>query len=108
MRGFTSNLIMKNYCWRAAKVHPYSKTGGFGDMVGAFGQRRWRGTPRADSSGQLVTPVSYAGIRERFPQLKPLGLPLDLPLGAQRVRAETWSLEPIEGLTVYFVDQPAL
>jgi starch synthase len=36
-----------------------------------------------------------------------LDLPLELPLGTQQVRGAIWSLEPIEGLTVYFVDQPA-
>jgi starch synthase len=32
---------------------------------------------------------------------------LEFPLGRRRVCGETWSLEPIPGLTVYFVDQPA-
>jgi starch synthase len=54
----------------------------------------------------VVTPL-YAGIRERFAGLRQLGLPLELSLGPRRVRAETWSLEPMPGLTMYFVDQPA-
>jgi starch synthase len=53
-----------------------------------------------------VTPL-YSGIRERFPGLKPLEMPLDFPLGAERVRGEVWSLEPSPGLTVYFIEQPA-
>jgi starch synthase len=54
----------------------------------------------------VVTPL-YAGIKERFPALQQLDSALDFPLGPRRVRGETWSLEPIQGLTVYFVDQPA-
>ncbi|MCX6924504.1 MAG: glycogen/starch synthase [Verrucomicrobia bacterium] len=87
----------------SSEVHPYSKTGGLADMVGALAKTLARAGQRVG----VVTPL-YAGIRERFPQLTRLDLPIDLPLGAQRVCAETWSLEPIEGLTVYFVDQPAL
>jgi starch synthase len=54
----------------------------------------------------VMTPL-YEGIRERFTGLQRLKLPLELPLGRRRVRADIWSLKPIEGLTVYFVDQPA-
>jgi starch synthase len=86
----------------SSEVHPYSKTGGLADMVGALAKTLARAGHRVG----VVTPL-YAGIRERFPGLKQLALPLDFPLGARRVRAETWSLEPFEGLTVYFVDQPA-
>jgi starch synthase len=70
-------------------------------MVGSLAKTLARAGHRVG----IVTPL-YAGIRERFPQLKRDDLPLEFPLGAQPVRGETWSLEPIEGLTVYFVDQP--
>ena len=54
----------------------------------------------------VVTPL-YLGLRERFPQLQlSAGLPLDFPLGSQRVRGEIWILDPAPGLTIYFVDQP--
>ena len=86
----------------SSEVHPYSKTGGLADMVGALA----KALARAGHRVGVVTPL-YAGIRERFPQLKRLDLPLEFPLGAQQVRAETWSVEPIAGLSVYFVDQPA-
>lgn len=53
----------------------------------------------------LVTPL-YSGIRERFPELKHLNWPLNLPLGAQRVLGEVWTLEAGDRLTVYFIDEP--
>jgi starch synthase len=86
----------------SSEVHPYSKTGGLADMVGSLAKTLARAGHRVG----IVTPL-YAGIRERFPELRRLDLPLEFPLGTQAVRGETWSLEPIEGLTVYFVDQPA-
>ncbi len=86
----------------SSEVHPYSKTGGLADMVGSLAKT----LARAGHHVGVVTPL-YRGIRERFRQLQRLDLPLELPLGAQQIRAETWSLEPINGLTVYFVDHPA-
>ena len=52
----------------------------------------------------VVTPL-YRGIRERFPELKKLDWHTDLPLGARRAQAEVWTLEPIQGLTIYFIHQ---
>jgi starch synthase len=87
----------------SSEVHPYSKTGGLADMVGALA----KALARAGHQVGVVTPL-YAGTRARFPQLKQLDLPLEFPLGTQLVRAGTWSLEPIAGLRVYFVDQSEL
>jgi len=53
----------------------------------------------------IVTPL-YLGIRERFPALKQIGFPLDIPLGVRRLEGEVWALESLPGLTIYFVDQP--
>src|SRR5205823_6525295 len=53
----------------------------------------------------VITPL-YRGIRERFPQLKKFDWRLDLPLGPYRTQAEIWTLEPSEGLTLYFIHQP--
>ena len=85
----------------SSEVHPYSKTGGLADMVGALA----RSLARAGHQVGVVTPL-YLGIRDRFPDLKPLDLPLELPLGAQRIQGRVWTLEPRAGLTIYFVDQP--
>ena len=70
----------------SSEVHPYSKTGGLADMVGALAKTLARAGHRVG----VVTPL-YAGIRERFPGLKQLDLPLELPLGAQTVRGEIWT-----------------
>ena len=85
----------------SSEVHPYSKTGGLADMTGALA----RELAREGHQVGIVTPL-YWGIRERFPQLAPVHLPVDVPLGVERVRGEVWSLEPATGLTVYFVDAP--
>ena len=85
----------------SSEVHPYSKTGGLADMVGALARTLAGQGHRVG----VVTPL-YAGIRERFPALKQLDLALDLPLGSRSVRGAIWTLEPSPGLTMYFVDQP--
>jgi len=85
----------------SSEVHPYSKTGGLADMVGALAKT----LARAGHQVGVVTPL-YAGVRERVPELKLLGLPLDFPLATRRVHGEVWRLERKEGVTVYFVDQP--
>jgi len=84
----------------SSELHPYSKTGGLADMVGALA----KSLARAGHQVGVVTPL-YLGLRERLPELK-FYQALELPLGAQRVHGEIWSIEPLTGLTVYFVDQP--
>jgi starch synthase len=86
----------------SSEVHPYSKTGGLADMVGALA----KALVRAGHQVGIITPL-YLGIRERWPALRPIDLPLDFDLGLRRVRGEVWALETTPGLTVYFVDQPA-
>ena len=90
-----------NILLASSEVHPFSKTGGLADMVGALG----KALARCGNKVGIVTPL-YLGIRERFPQLKRLDLPLDLPLGIRRVRGEVWSLEPEAGPAIYFLDTP--
>jgi starch synthase len=85
----------------SSEVHPYSKTGGLADMVGSLAKTLGH---RGHQAG-VVTPL-YAGIRERFPGLKRLELPLEFPMGPRLVSGEVWYLEPSPGVTVYFVDQP--
>ena len=86
----------------SSEVHPFSKTGGLADMVGALGKALGR---KGHQVG-LVTPL-YAGIRERFPLKLRDDLPIDLPIGLRRVYGRIWTLSPSENLTIYFVDQPA-
>lgn len=85
----------------SSEVFPYSKTGGLADMVGALAKT----LARMGHQVGVVTPL-YAGIRGQFPGLKQVDLPLQLPLGRGQVAASVWSLDPIPGLTMYFVDQP--
>ena len=91
-----------NILLASSEVHPFSKTGGLADMVGALG----KALARAGYEVRLVTPL-YRGIRERFPQMRRVDWYFDLPLGDRRVQAALWSLEMEKGLTVYFIDQPA-
>jgi len=84
----------------SSEVHPYSKTGGLADMVGALG----RALVRAGHETGIVTPL-YRGIAERFPAIRRVDWQFNLLLGAREVRAELWSLEVEKGLTIYFVGQ---
>jgi starch synthase len=85
----------------SSELHPYSKSGGLADMVASLAKTLAAQGHRVG----VVTPL-YLGVRERFPGLTRIHLPLDVPLGAQRVRGEVFALEPVTGLTIYFVDQP--
>jgi starch synthase len=85
----------------SSEVYPYSKSGGLADMVAALG--KWLG--RAGHQVGIVTPL-YRGIFDRFPGLTKLDYWLDVPLGPYRTQAEIWTLQPSEGLTIYFVHQP--
>jgi starch synthase len=85
----------------SSEVHPYSKTGGLADMVGALG----KALARAGHAVRIVTPL-YRGVRERFPQIKREDWQFDLPMATRRVRAEMFSLKVEKGLTVYFIHQP--
>jgi starch synthase len=85
----------------SSEVHPYSKTGGLADMVGALG----KALARAGHGVRIVTPL-YRGIREKFPRIKREDWQFDLPLGTRRVQAELFSLKVEKGLTVYFIHQP--
>jgi starch synthase len=84
----------------STEVHPYSKSGGLADMVGALG----KALGRAGHEVGLVTPL-YSGILEKFPEIQKSDITLALPLGPATVRADVWSLQPSAGLTIYFIDQ---
>lgn len=85
----------------SSEVHPYSKTGGLGDMVGALS----KALARAGHEVGVVTPL-YRGIQERFPGLERMDWNFDLPLGGKRMSAELLTLKPAAGLTVYFIRKP--
>src|SRR5438477_1749711 len=84
----------------SSEVHPYSKSGGLADMVGALG----KALGRAGHQVGIVTPL-YRGIRERFPAVSPFTWDMNLPLGPFRQRALVWTLPHSPGVTMFFVDQ---
>src|SRR5262245_13323652 len=85
----------------SSEVHPYSKTGGLADMVGALA----KALARDGHEVSLITPL-YAGVAQTHPEFTSLGVSLGLPLGARNVQGAVWTLSPIPNLTVYFIDQP--
>ncbi len=84
----------------SSEATPYSKSGGLADMVGALAKF----LARAGHQIGLVTPL-YRGILERFPDIRPLDWNLDLPLGTGQIQGAIWTRQPLQGLTVYFIDQ---
>jgi starch synthase len=85
----------------SSEVHPFSKTGGLADMVGALG----KALAHAGHEAQIVTPL-YRGVREKFPQMGRVDWKFDLPLGLKWEQGNLWSLEIERNLTVYFVEHP--
>jgi len=85
----------------SGECFPYSKTGGLADMVGALA----KALAAKGNAVQLVTPL-YRGIREKYPEIKPLEWDLDLHLGDRMVTGKVYFLEPAKNLTIYFIDQP--
>src|SRR5688572_30057864 len=83
-----------------SELHPYSKSGGLADMVGALAKTL------ASQGHQVgvVTPL-YRSVRQKFPDLQKFDWTLDLPLGADRMQGGVWVSEPADNLTIYFIDQ---
>ena len=85
----------------SSEVHPFSKTGGLADMVGALG----KALVQAGHEARIVTPL-YRGTREKFPQLRREDWWFNLPLGTKWIQGGLWSAEMEKGLKVYFIEQP--
>lgn len=85
----------------SSEVHPYSKTGGLADSVGAFG----KALAKAGHEVSIVTPL-HRGIQKRFPEMMHVDWRFDLPLGPKRCDAELLMIQPAERLRVYFINQP--
>ena len=98
-RGFP-NLIMR-VLLASSEVHPYSKSGGLADVVGGLS----KSLAKAGHQVGIITPL-YRGILTRFPELQPLDWELNFPLGPNRVKGSVWTLQPMERLTIYFIDHP--
>ncbi|HUA65144.1 MAG TPA: glycogen synthase GlgA [Alphaproteobacteria bacterium] len=89
-----------NILLATSEVHPYSKTGGLADMVGALAKT----LARAGHQARIVTPL-YRGIQAQFPQMRREDWWFDLPLGSRRVQADLFSLQVEDNLMVYFIRQ---
>lgn len=85
----------------SSEVHPYSKTGGLGDSVGALG----KALARTGHQVVTVTPL-HRGIRENFDGLRRVDWRFNLPLGKRQVDAQLLALDVAPRHTVYFIDQP--
>ena len=85
----------------SSEIHPYSKTGGLADMVGALA----KALGRAGHQVGMVAPL-YRGIRDRFPELVKFDWRIDLPMGTQRASAGVWTTSPSPNVTLYLIDQP--
>jgi starch synthase len=90
-----------NILLASSEVHPYSKTGGLADMVGALAKT----LARAGHEARMVTPL-YRGLQAQFPAMRRVDWWLELPLGLRRVQAELFSLEVEKKLMVYFIRHP--
>ena len=68
----------------SSEVHPYSKTGGLADMVGALAPA----LAEAGNEVAVVTPL-YRGVRERFPKIRKMDWRWARDLG--RRKSGNWS-----------------
>lgn len=85
----------------ASEVHPYSKSGGLADMVGALSRTlAFKGHPV-----DVVTPA-YRGIRKRFPAIKEANWRFGLWMGNQLMHGEFLLHEVAPGHKIWFVDRP--
>src|SRR4051812_49346435 len=85
----------------SSEVFPYSKTGGLADMTGALAKY----LALAGHEVAVVTPL-YRSVRQHVKAFEPGHATLSLPLGRDLAKAQVLASQPIEGLTVYFIDQP--
>jgi len=85
----------------SSEVHPYSKTGGLGDMVAGLAKT----LAKLGHHVGIVTPL-YRGIREKHSDVRRVDWHMSIQLGKRRVSGELWVQEPMPGLTLYFVGQP--
>jgi len=86
-----------------SEIHPYSKSGGLADMVGALAKF----LARAGHDVMVVTPL-YPGIREQFPSMRILDWKLNFPMRERMLRGEVWSLAAADNLRIQFIHQPEL
>ncbi len=85
----------------SSEIHPYSKSGGLADVVGALAKF----LARAGHEVVFITPL-HTGIKEKFPGLKRLDWRLSLPMRERMLFGEVWTLQVEDRLRGYFIHQP--
>ncbi len=83
----------------SSEIHPYSKSGGLADMVGALGKT----LANLGHEVGIVTPL-YIGIRERFPEIQPLRFDIRIELGTHWIEGKVWYLQGPSGERLYFIE----
>ena len=86
-----------------SELHPFSKTGGLADMVGALAKF----LAKAGHTVGVVTPL-YGSVKVDRASLQPMDWRLDLSIGLRVAHGTVKTHTTAEGVTVYFVDQPEL
>jgi starch synthase len=94
------NLGSMHVLLAASELHPFSKTGGLADAVAALGLA----VAQAGCQVTVVTPL-YRGIQARYPEIRPMGWPFDLPVGPELVSGRFHRFDPSPGLSIWFVEQ---
>ena len=89
-----------NILFVASEAHPYSKTGGLADVVGALA----RALSHQGHRVGVFTPF-YRSVRERHPEIEPIEWYFNLPLGSDRGRGRLWSFDENPKLTFYFLEE---
>ena len=84
-----------------SELHPYSKTGGLADMVGALAKF----LAKAGHKVGVVTPL-YRGIQEKYQAIQWFDWKINVPMASKWEQAEVWTHEVSENLTIYFVRKP--
>ena len=85
----------------SSEVHPYSKTGGLADMVGALGKDPGSRRPQV-GTGHAAVP----GHPRAVPGLKPLACHSICRWASAGCRARSGLWRSRTRLTIYFIDQP--
>ncbi len=86
----------------SSEVHPFSKTGGLADMVGALA----KALAASGHDVHLVSPL-YRGIVSKFPTISTANWEFNLPMADRWVQAGLRSLDLSHGLKAFFVDCPS-
>ncbi len=89
-----------NLLFVASEAHPYSKTGGLADVVGALA----RSLSKQGHRVGVFTPF-YKSVRQKHPEIEPIEWFFDVPLGSGRGKGRLWAYDESPGLTFYFLEE---